>query len=303
MTGRRYALVTPARNEESLIEATIKSVVAQTVLPVRWVIVSDGSTDRTDEIVNKYAAQYDWIELLRMPERRDRQFAAKANCFNAGYARLRGLDYDAVGNLDADITFPADYYEFLLSKLQGDDHLGVIGTPFVEDFDRPDDHTYDHEFANLEHVSGACQLFRRECFQSIGGYVPVKGGAIDWIAVTTARMNGWQTRTFTEKVCFHHRQLGTGTHRPLAVRFHYGTKAYYVGGHPLWEILRGVFQMREKPRILGGLWFLAGFTWACIRRTPRAVTPELMAFHRAEQLARLRRLFRRSGRGLARVRS
>lgn len=286
----RYVLVTPARNEERFIEGTICSVVAQTVRPLRWIIVSDGSTDRTDEIVRSYTARYDWIELLRMPEHRDRQFAAKANCFNAGYAQLKGLDFDLVANLDADITFEPDYFEFLLAQFSRNLQLGVAGTPFVEDQRHPERHTYAHRSANLEHVSGACQIFRRNCFEEVGGYVPVKGGAVDWIAVTTARMNGWQTRTFTEKVCFHHRKIGTGDRSPLMARFHYGRKAYYVGGHPAWEGLRGIFEMRQYPYILGGLWFLSGYGWAWLTRMERPVTPELMAFHRREQLSRLRRV-------------
>ena len=289
-----YALVTPARNEAEFIAATIQSVVAQTVRPTRWIIVSDGSTDSTDDIVRQYAAQHAWIELARMPEHRDRQFAAKAHCFNAGYARLAGVAYDIVGNLDADITLPTDYFELLLEKFSLHPRLGVAGTPFVEKRDRPGQHTYAHGFANLEHVSGACQLFRRDCFETIGGYVPVKGGAIDWIAVTTARMKGWQTRTFTERVCYHHRVLGTGNNRAWAVPFHYGRKAYYVGGHPLWAILRGFFQMKNRPWIVAGALFQCGFFWAALTRMPRAVTPELMTFHRGEQMARLRRLVRRT---------
>ena len=287
----KYALVTAARNEEALIEQTILSVVAQTTRPVRWVIVSDGSTDGTDEIVKRHASQHDWIKLLRMPEHRDRQFAAKANCFNAGYAALKGTDCDVVGNLDADITFVPDYFEFLLGKFTAMPRLGVAGTPFVEDASRLDSHTYAHPFAQLEHVSGGCQLFRRECFEQVGGYVPIKGGAIDWVAVTTARMKGWQTQTFTEKVCLHHRKLGTGDDHPLLVAFHYGRKAYYVGGHPVWEILRGIFRMRERPWIIGGLYFLGGYFWAAITRVQRPVSVELMAFHRAEQMARLKRIF------------
>ena len=287
----RYVLVTPARNEEAFIEATIKSVVTQTARPERWVIVSDGSSDGTDAIVRRYAQQNSWIELLRMPEHRDRQFAAKANCFNAGYERLKSLQFDFVGNLDADITFEPDYYEFLLGKFRLAPRLGVAGTPFVEDAAHMTRHSYAHGAANLEHVSGACQMFRRACFAEIGGYVPIKGGAIDWMAVTTARMKGWQTRTFPEKVCLHHRKIGTGNNSPLMVRFHYGRKAYYVGGHPLWETLRGLFQMRESPYVIGGAYFFAGFWWACISRMHRPVSPELMAFHRGEQLSRLRRLF------------
>jgi glycosyltransferase involved in cell wall biosynthesis len=294
-----YVLITPARNEVAFIEQTIRAVLAQSVLPRKWTIVSDGSTDGTDEIVQRYASRHDWIELLRLPERRDRHFAAKAHAFNAGYSSLvtghLSLPFDVIGNLDADITFAPDYFAFLLQKFSSNPQLGVAGTPFVEDHDRPDQHSYAHQFANSSHVSGACQMFRRECFEEVGGYLPVRTGAIDWVAVTTARMKGWQTRTFTEKVCYHHRKLGVGSGSPgkLKTRFHYGCKAYLVGGHPLWEFLRGVFQMRQKPVVLGGLWFIGGYFCAALRRSERAVPLDLMQFHRAEQMARLRGLFAR----------
>ena len=292
----RLLLITPARNEADLIEKTVLAVVAQTVRPVRWIIVSDGSTDDTDEIVTRAAQQHPWIELFRLSAQRDRQFAAKAHAFNAGFAHASGTPYDVVGNLDADITFEPEYLEFLLSKFAADPELGVAGTPFIEDFTNTRQHTYGHNFANLDHVSGACQIFRRECFAEIGGYIPIRGGAIDWIAVTTARMNGWKTRTFPEKVCFHHRKLGTGTGKSsvLRMRFHYGQKAYYVGGHPAWETLRGVFQMRQKPYVVGGVAFISGFVLSAIRRIERPVTPQLMKFHRGEQLERLRRLIKLS---------
>lgn len=289
-TPLSYALITPARNEAALIENTLQSIIAQTVRPRRWIIVSDGSTDETDEIVQRYASAHTWIELLRLPPRTGRHFAAKASAFNEGYARLSRCEFDVVGNLDADITVEPDYIEYLLEKFSQDPHLGVAGTPFVEDHDNRAKHTYAHQFAHLEHVSGACQLFRRSCFADIGGYKLVEGGAIDWIAVTTARMNGWKTQTFTEKVSFHHRKIGTATTGPLRARFHYGKKAYYVGGHPLWVLLRGMFVMREKPYVLAGLAFELGYLWAVLCRVPRAVDDKLIRFHRAEQMSRLRKL-------------
>jgi len=286
-------LVTPARNEEALIEGTILSVVAQTVKPVRWIVVSDGSTDRTDSIVRKYVAQHTWMELLRMPERSGRDFAAKANAFRAGYAQLSDVSFDIIGNLDADITFNPNYYEFLMAKFGANEHLGVAGTPFVEDASRPDRHSYAGRFANLEHVSGGCQMFRRTCFETVGGYSPIKGGGIDWVAVTTARMKGWQTQTFTEKVCFHHRMMGTASRGPIRARFRHGQEDYYVGHHPLWELLRGVFQMKESPMLLGGVSLLVGYLWAWTTRVNRPVSQEIVAFHRREQLARLRHLAHR----------
>src|ERR1700690_2245715 len=110
----QYVLITPARNEAKFIELTLQSVVAQTVRPMRWVVVSDGSTDGMDEIVKKYATENPWIELLRMPERRERSFAGKVQAFNAGYDRVREMPYQVIVSLDADISFEKDYFEFLL---------------------------------------------------------------------------------------------------------------------------------------------------------------------------------------------
>src|SRR5204862_6101093 len=127
----RYVLVTPARNEVAFIEKTLESVVAQTIRPVKWVIVSDGSTDGTDEVVRRFAAQHDWIELVNLPDRVERNFAGKVSAVKAGQASVRELQYDAIGNLDADISFDKDYFSFLLQKLAEDPRLGLVGTPYV----------------------------------------------------------------------------------------------------------------------------------------------------------------------------
>lgn len=280
----KYVLITPARNEESFIEGTIQSVIAQTVRPLQWIVASDGSTDRTDEIVERYALEQPWMELIRMPERRDRTFAAKARCFNAACERLNGVPYDVIGNLDADITLGPDSFEYLLGKFADNPKLGVAGTPFVEDGAGP----YDYRVANIEHVSGACQLFRRECFEEIGGYVPIKAGGIDWVAVTTARMKGWQTRTFTDRTCFHHRKMGTAKGSIYSAKFRLGREDYYLGGHPLWALLRAVSQMRHKPYVIGGICLLLGYMTSAARRIERPVSPELLQFCRKEQMQRLR---------------
>ena len=282
-----YVLITPARNEEAFIEKTIQSLISQTILPTKWVIVSDGSTDRTDEIVNHYIAENNWIELLRMPEHRDRQFAAKVFAFNAGYERIKDLKYDVIGNLDADISFEEDYFGFLLNKFAKIPELGVVGTPFIEESSQ----SYNYDYTNIEHVSGACQLFRRECFEEVGGYIPIKGGGIDWTAVTTARMKGWKTRTFTEEICFHHRKIGTGNSGTIKAGFQQGQKDFYLGGHPLWQLFRAFYQMARKPYIIGGLFLAFGYIWAFLSRIERPVSQELIKFHRAEQMDRLKNKF------------
>jgi poly-beta-1,6-N-acetyl-D-glucosamine synthase len=283
-----YVLITPARNEATLIELTIKSMVEQTVQPIKWIIVSDGSTDGTDGIVKKYAAEYKWIELVRTPERTERHFAGKVHAFNAGYERVKDLQYDIIGSLDADISFEKDYFSFLLRKFAENPNLGVGGTPFSEG-----SHHYDYRFTSIEHVSGACQLFRRECFEEIGGYIPIKGGGIDWTAVTTARMKGWKTKTFIEKVCIHHRNIGTGKGALLTSRFRFGKQDYYLGGHPLWEVFRSLYQMKTKPYIFGGLFLFLGYFWAFLRKVERPVSRELIDFRQKEQMHRLKVFFRK----------
>jgi glycosyltransferase involved in cell wall biosynthesis len=285
-----YALITPAYNEERHLVALIESVAAQTLRPIRWVIVSDGSTDRTDEIVRSYRDRYDWIQLLRLERDPDRHFGAKANAVNTAFAALHGLSFDLIGNLDADITLPPDYYEFLVARFAEMPELGVAGTPFLEDPSRPHEHSYNHRFANLSHVSGACQFFRRRCFEELGGYTPIRHGGIDWVAVTTARMNGWTTRTFLERACFHHRAMGTADRNLLQARLRHGREEYMVGSHPLWQIVRCVFQMKSEPFILGGLCLWLGYASAALRRVPSPVPSALRAYHRREQLNRLRRI-------------
>lgn len=281
-----YVLITPARNEADYIELTIQSMIEQTQPPLKWIIVSDGSTDGTDDIVKKYLHAYPWIELVRTPERKKRHFAGKVMAFNAGYEKVKNLNYDIIGNLDADLSFEKDYFEFLLSRFAENSKLGVAGTPFVEDGKH-----YDFRFASTDHVSGACQLFRKACFEQIGGYTPIKGGGIDWVAVTTARMQGWKTQTFIEKTCTHHRKIGTGDSNKLMAAFKYGQKNYYLGGHPLWHLSRSIFQMKNKPYIIGGILLLWGYIWASIKRIERPIPPELMRFYRAEQMQRLKNIF------------
>jgi hypothetical protein len=148
---------------------------------------------------------------------------------------------------------------------------------------------YDYRFVSIEHVSGACQLFRRDCFEEIGGYVPVKSGGIDHIAVITARMKGWKTRTFTEKICLHHRKIGTAERGVLAAKFRVGQLDYALGGHPVWELFRAFYQMSKPPYLLGGLLVLAGYVVASTKRAERPVSPALVEFRRKEQMLRLKK--------------
>jgi glycosyltransferase involved in cell wall biosynthesis len=282
----KYVLITPAHNEERFIPKTLESMAAQTLLPERWIIVNDGSTDKTADIAADYAQRFPWIQVVHRSPRFERHFGAKVHAFNAGLERVGSTNFDVIGNLDADISFDPGYLEFLMKKFATDPTLGVAGTPFLENgYDSARD-----SFEGENHVPGGCQLFRRRCFQDVGGYVPNPAGGIDWIAVTTARMKGWKTQSFPEKRFHHHRALGTAEKSSMAASFSYGEKDYFLGGSPVWEVFRVIYRMRKQ--LVDGLGLLSGYCWAALRGIERPVSSELMRFHRQEQMQKLRAILR-----------
>jgi biofilm PGA synthesis N-glycosyltransferase PgaC len=286
----KYVLITAARNEAAVIAQTLDAVVAQSQLPARWVIVDDGSTDDTPSIVETYARKYSFIKLVRRPPRDRRSFAGKAHAVNAALTHLADLEFEVMGNLDADVTFEPDYMAFVISKFIGDPDLGVAGTPFTEvgGYDSTRD-----SFEGENYVAGPCQLFRYRCFQDIGGYVPNPAGGVDWIAVMTARMQGWTVRSFPERRFHHHRSMGTAERGAVSALFSYGEKDYYLGGSPVWQAFRVTYRLGKRPYVVAGLALGAGYAWAAVRRVRRAVSPELMEFHRREQMRKLRAILGR----------
>jgi len=292
MQTPRYVLITPARNEVAHIEKTIRSVVTQTIRPVRWIIVSDGSTDGTDDVVRKYTVEHDWIELIRRSERAERHFAGKVEAFNAGFARVKDLRYDIIGNLDGDVSFDKEYLAYLVSKFSENPRLGVAGTPF-----REEEVTGDYSFS-AEDVQGACQLFRRQCFEAIGGYRPLASGGIDLVAGLSARAKGWQTQTFSEQMCLHHRKSGSALRTGIREKLHRGRMDYLLGSHPLWEILRSIYQMKHKPYLVGGGLVLWAYFWTMLRRVEKAIPGELVTLRRRDQVQRMKRLVGCSRRSL-----
>ena len=278
-----YVIITPAHNEAAMIGRTLESVVAQTVQPLRWVIVDDGSTDGTAEIVRPYVEKYAWIEIITRPRKTGRDFAGKARAFQEGYASVRDLDAPIIVNLDADLEFAPDLFEFLLAKFNENPSLGVWGPVLVED-----ELQYDYRYSNIQNVAGPCQMFRRACFDEIGGYSPMEGGGIDHLAVVSARMCGWTTQTFSGKMCIHQRVMGTAQRGKLRAKFFMGMKDYSLGNHPLWQASRALYQMTRPPYLIGGFALGSGYLWAAARGR-RRVDSKVREFIRREQLKRLRR--------------
>lgn len=285
-SNNNYVVITPAQNEEEYIEATIQSLVGQTVLPKLWVIVSDGSTDRTEEIVEKYIPDNQWITLVKLPKRKERNFAAKVLAVREGEKHLKDINYNYICNLDADIRFGKDFFEYLLNKLDENSSLGIAGTDYTEG----GFHSFRDSYISASHVNGQCQVFRRRCWEDIGGYTPIKGGGIDTIAVRKARMKGWLTRSFQDRTFEHLKPMGTAGGNVITSRYKAGRKDYILGGHPLWHLFRSVFNLPRKPYIIGGGALFLGFfvSWITGKRIP--ISNDLIQFHRAEQMSRLKEI-------------
>lgn len=286
--GRKYVLITAAHNEEAYVERTLRSVVAQIQNPLKWVVVNDRSTDRTRAIVEAYARQYEFIELVDVCEGQGRTFSSKVNALSLGYQRLQRLDYEFLGILDGDISFDPHYYGELLERFSRDPKLGLSGGFIYEEV--------RGEFQSRKtntpiSVAGAVQLFRRECYEAIGGLRPIPYGGEDWCAEVGVRMRGWTVQAFPELKAFHHRATGTGG---SLVRYWYrqGKMDHALGSLPSFEIVKCARRVVENPFGLGAAARWVGFCLSSLRRSPRLVSKEFMNYLREEQRQRLRAMIR-----------
>jgi glycosyltransferase involved in cell wall biosynthesis len=283
---RSYVLITPAKNEEKYIKKTIDSVVSQTILPMRWVIVSDGSTDGTEEIVIDYCVKHDFMRLLRADDQRTRDFGSKVMAFRAGAESLGHLEYDFIGNLDADVSFDSSYFEHLLKKFHEDKKLGVGGGRVLE----LKKGVYKAPFGSKgRSVPGAIQLFRRKCYDDIGGYIPLTLGGEDGVAETMARIHNWNVESFKELEVIHHRAMGFGDGcGVLKYRFRGGLRDYSMGYNPIFFLAKAFARIVEEPYIIGTLFRLSGYCWAIVRGFKKEVPCEFIDSIRKEQISRLK---------------
>jgi glycosyltransferase involved in cell wall biosynthesis len=286
----KYALVTAAYNEERHIAGVIRSVLSQTILPAKWIIVSDGSTDRTDEIVREYSAANPFIELLRISEEHARNFAAQVCAINCGLSRLETMACDFVGNIDADITLPSDYFEQLLMKFERNPSLGIGGGTIYE---RGKNSVFKERRGNsTSSVAHGCQLFRRECLSAVGGaYVPLPYGGPDTYAEVVARSKSWQVESFRDLKVFHHRRTAS-VGGVLRGWFRQGKMDYSLGALPSFELIKLLRRIAIKPYVIGAVARLAGFCDSYRNREERAVSKEFISYIRTEQQRKLSELFR-----------
>lgn len=282
----KYVIVTPVHNEEEFIEETIKSVVSQSILPIQWLIVDDASEDRTPEIIADYQRRYDFIGYYRL-EREDIKsyYSRRAHVFLAGYEKIKDSEFDFLAALDGDLELKQNYYEGILTEFYANPKLGVASGVYLDWVDGCSRKVLRSDIS----TSGGLQVFRRECYEQIGGYVPLRHGGDDSLAEYTARMKGWQTHSFPAYQAIHKRPVGTrGKASIFKARYCQGMADYYLGTNILFMFAKSIRRaLLEKPYIFGATLRMIGFLSGYLRSEKRQVSSEVIKFIRKEQIRRL----------------
>lgn len=277
----RYAIITPVRDEEKHLETTLDSVCRQTTRPAEWMIVDDGSTDRTGEILDRYAAKHEWIRVQHRPNRGFRKSGGGVmEAFYDGFNALDCKDWDFVVKLDGDLSFEPDYFQRCFEYFQRDPKLGIGGGEIHHEIAGEMKVEENPRF----HVRGATKIYRRACWEAIGGLWPAPGW--DTIDEVKANMLGWNTYSFTDLHLFHHRFTGSeeGLFRD---RVKHGVACYVSGYHPLYVAASCMRRLTQKPYVIGSVGILYGFLKAHFTRPPRLEDRSYVAYIRAQQLKRL----------------
>ena len=264
--GRRYAIVTPCRNEAAYARRTLETVVAQTVRPARWVIVDDGSTDATPDILAAYAARHDFIRVVRRADRGRRSVGPGViDAFYAGLETIDLDDYDYVCKLDLDLELPSRYFETLLERMEAEPRLGTCsGKPYYRAGDR-----LVSEGIGDEVSVGASKLYRVAAFREIGGFV--RAVMWDGIDCHRCRMAGWMARSWDDPALrfVHLRPMGASDRGIVAGRVRRGRGQYFMGTALPYMTATAVYRMARRPYVIGGLAMLYGWMRAALERAPR----------------------------------
>ncbi|MFZ6640325.1 glycosyltransferase [Undibacterium sp. TC4M20W] len=281
-------IIAPVRDEADLIRLTLDSMVAQTVKPVEWIIVDDGSQDGTADIVREYSAQHPFIRLVQRPDRGFRKVGGGVvAAFKFGITQIEHQEYEYIAKLDGDMSFGPRYLECMFEQFAQEPKLAAVSGKVY----REEEGKKIEEIIIDEHVAGQFKLYRRTAFEEIGGFV--EEVLWDGIDVHTARMKGWTTKSFLhpDAILMHHRLMGSSDKNVYRGRLRWGRGIWFMGYHPLYALASGIFRMREKPFVIGGLLIIAGYLGAAIKRAPRYENPEFREHLHRWQLGQIKKLF------------
>jgi glycosyltransferase involved in cell wall biosynthesis len=284
LTPPRIVIISPIRNEEIFISKVIESMVNQTIKPIEWLIVNDGSSDGTLEVVKEATKKYAWIHVEDKSDRGKRSVGpGVVEAFYYGYERLHTQNYDFIGKMDGDITFGPKYFETLISLFRNDRYLGAAsGKPFLELKGK----LIEERISN-EMVAGQINFYRRQCFEDIGGFV--REVHWDGIAYHRARMKGWRTLSLIHPDLnfIHQRQMGSSYQGILTGRLRWGRGQYFMGTHPLYIFAIGLYRVLERPFVLGGIFIVLGYFKSMIENIPRYDDLDFRRSLHAWQMSRL----------------
>lgn len=285
MNRRRYVVVSPVRDEAEYLQRTVDSMLAQTVRPVLWIIVDDGSMDDTPDIASRAAQAYDWIRLRRRPDRGARNVGAGVvEAFYEGLSLVRLDDYEYVCKLDGDVEFGPTYFERLVEKFEADERLGTASGKCWDKSDcgwvllRTSD----------EFSMGACKFYRTSCFKDMGGFV--KEVMWDGIDCHRCRMKGWKACSFHDEELrvYELRPMGSSEKSIIHGRLRWGRGQYFMGTHWIYAVAIATYRMFDRPFVIGGLCIFLGYLAGYLRRIDRYDDLDFRRHLHRWQLARLR---------------
>lgn len=290
--GMRYVLITAVHNEEKYIQYPLESVLSQTYIPLKWIIVSDGSTDETENILKKYEDNNSFIRCFRLEkDSRNKGFISKVHALRHACEMVKGENYDYIGILDGDVSFCDKYYQNIMGEFNKNRTLGIAGG-FVHERDR--NGIFQSRTHNRERsVPGAVQMFRRECYEMVGGLKPIVYGGEDAYAEIVARATGWEVRAFPDYPVFHHKpgHLKRGIWKE---RFREGKMDYTIGNHPFFESMKFIRRIPEYPVFIGAAVRMLGYLDALVRREDRIPPPDMLKQLKAEQWNIMRKAFHKT---------
>jgi len=280
----RYAVVSPVKDEEKYVERTIRSVLGQTIRPVRWIIVDDGSKDRTPEIIKQCVSGIDWIQCLRIDRDGNRELGiTEIKAFTVGHKLLEDVEYDFIVKLDCDVELPPTYFEEMLRRFDEKAALGIASGAFFEE------HDGQWVFIRMPdyHASGATKMVRAKCFRDIGGFVQRKGW--DTIDEIRARALGWETERI-QTLTFRHLKREGSASGVVYSNLLEAEVDYVIGNSLAFVLLKAIYRMvSQRPFVVAGSIMLWGFVKAWITNVPRQVTKEQAIAYRSMLRRRVRR--------------